>query len=73
MPYEDVTYWNEMAQIFDWTRTNVHSTINICWGAMAAIYHFHGLPKYPLEREGLRRLPPPQPGAGLAFPHRLLG
>jgi homoserine O-succinyltransferase len=41
LPYEDVTYWEEMKAIFDWTETNVHSTLFICWGAMAAIYHFH--------------------------------
>ncbi|MGO7939564.1 homoserine O-succinyltransferase, partial [Rhizobium ruizarguesonis] len=35
MPYEDVTYWAEMQQIIDWTETNVHSTMNVCWGAMA--------------------------------------
>jgi homoserine O-succinyltransferase/O-acetyltransferase len=48
MEFEDVTYWNELTQIFDWTRTNVHSPLYICWGAMAAAYHFHGVPKYGL-------------------------
>jgi homoserine O-succinyltransferase len=51
LPYEDVTYWSEMQQIFDWTRTNVHSTMNVCWGAMAAIYHFHGVPKHGLKEK----------------------
>lgn len=51
LPYEDVTYWDEMKQILDWTETNVHSTLNVCWGAMAAIYHFHGVPKYPLSEK----------------------
>ena len=51
LPFEDVTYWNELAQIFDWTRTNVHSNFFICWGAMAAAYHFFGLPKYQLEKK----------------------
>ena len=51
LPYEDVTYWDEMKQILDWTETNVHSTLNVCWGAMAAIYHFHGVPKYPLPEK----------------------
>jgi homoserine O-succinyltransferase len=45
IPYEDVTYWEEMKKIFDWTATNAHSTINVCWGAMAALYHFHKIPK----------------------------
>ncbi|WP_413710516.1 homoserine O-acetyltransferase MetA [Rhizobium sp. Rhizsp82] len=51
MPYEDVTYWKEMQDIFEWTRTNVHSTMNVCWGAMAAIYHFHGVPKHELTEK----------------------
>jgi homoserine O-succinyltransferase len=51
LDYEDVTYWNEMQKIFEWTRTNVHSTLNVCWGAMAAIYHFHGVPKYELKEK----------------------
>lgn len=49
LEYEDVTYWDELTQILDWTTTNVHSTLNICWGAMAAIYHFHKVPKYTLK------------------------
>jgi homoserine O-succinyltransferase len=51
LDYEDVTYWDEMKQILDWTGTNVHSTLNVCWGAMAAIYHFHGVPKHTLEEK----------------------
>lgn len=51
LDYEEVTYWDEMKQIFDWTTTNVHSTLNVCWGAMAAIYHFHGVPKYTLDEK----------------------
>ena len=51
LDYEDVTYWDEMKQILDWTETNVHSTLNVCWGAMAAIYHFHGVPKHVLEEK----------------------
>ncbi len=51
LDYEDVTYWDEMKQILDWTQTNVHSTLNVCWGAMAAIYHFHGVPKHMLEEK----------------------
>jgi homoserine O-succinyltransferase len=45
IPYEDVTFWPEMQRIFAWTQTNVHSTMAVCWGAMAALYHFHGVPK----------------------------
>jgi homoserine O-succinyltransferase len=51
IPYEEVTYWKEMQQIFDWTETHVHSTINVCWGAMAALYHFHGVPKHGLAEK----------------------
>lgn len=51
LEYEDVTYWDELKRILDWTATNVHSTLNVCWGAMAAIYHFHGVPKYPLKEK----------------------
>ncbi|MCP8896904.1 homoserine O-succinyltransferase [Shinella daejeonensis] len=51
LDYEDVTYWDEMKRIFDWTQTNVHSTLNVCWGAMAAIYHFHGVPKHRLPEK----------------------
>jgi len=51
IPYEDVSYWQEMQRIFDWTRTHVHSTMNVCWGAMAALYHFHGVPKHQLPEK----------------------
>ncbi|MFN7027121.1 MAG: homoserine O-succinyltransferase [Pseudorhizobium sp.] len=51
LPYESVSYWDEMQQILDWTTTNVHSTMNVCWGAMAAIYHFHGVPKHELKEK----------------------
>jgi homoserine O-succinyltransferase len=51
IPYEDVTYWDEMKQIFDWTQTNVHSTMYVCWGAMAALHHFHRVPKRQLSEK----------------------
>ena len=51
LDFEDVTYWPELQEILDWTETNVHSTMNICWGAMAAIWHFHKVPKYVLEEK----------------------
>ena len=51
LPFEDVTYWNELQQILDWTTTNVHSSFFICWGAMAAINHFHDVPKYTLDKK----------------------
>ena len=51
LPFEDVTYWRELSRIFDWTTTNVHSSFFICWGAMAAAWHFHRIPKYSLEKK----------------------
>jgi homoserine O-succinyltransferase/O-acetyltransferase len=51
LPYEDVNYWTDMQEIFEWTRTHVHSPFFICWGAMAAIYHFHGVPKHSLSKK----------------------
>ncbi|MBW8640617.1 homoserine O-succinyltransferase [Hoeflea sp. WL0058] len=51
LDFEEVSYWPEMEQIFDWTVTNVHSTLNVCWGGMAAIHHFHRVPKYTLSEK----------------------
>ena len=49
--YEDVTYWDEITDIFDWARTHVTSTLYICWAAQAGLYHFYGVPKYPLDKK----------------------
>lgn len=49
LPFEEVTYWDELRQVFDWTQTHVHSTFGVCWGGMAMIYHFHGVRKHMLE------------------------
>lgn len=49
LPFEEVTYWEELTQVFDWTQTHVHSTFGVCWGGMAMIYHFHGVPKHMLD------------------------
>ena len=51
LPFEQVNYWEELVQIFEWTKTHVHSTFNICWAAQAAVHHFHGVPKYPLNEK----------------------
>lgn len=48
LEFEDVNYWDELSRIFDWTQTNVHSSMNICWGSQAALYHFYGVPKHAL-------------------------
>ncbi len=49
IPFDDVTYWPELARIFDWSQTHVHRTLTLCWGAMAALWHFHGVGKHGLE------------------------
>jgi homoserine O-succinyltransferase len=49
MSFEDVTYWEELKTIFNWSRTHVTSTLYICWAAQAGLYHFYGIPKYNLD------------------------
>lgn len=49
LEFGDVTYWDEISEIFDWTQTNVHSTFGVCWGGMAMINHFHGVRKHMLD------------------------
>lgn len=51
LPFEDVNYWKELQQIMDWSVTNVTSTLHICWGAQAGLYHHYGVPKYILEEK----------------------
>lgn len=49
LPFEEVTYWDELKQVFDWTQTHVQSTFGVCWGGMAMIYHLHGVNKHMLD------------------------
>ncbi|MGX9350278.1 homoserine O-acetyltransferase MetA [Shimia sp. W99] len=49
LPFEDVTYWDELVEVFEWTQTHVHSTFGVCWGGMAMINHFHGVKKHILD------------------------
>ncbi|TQR20651.1 homoserine O-acetyltransferase MetA [Psychrobacillus vulpis] len=49
--FEDVNYWDEIAEIMDWTKTNVTSVLHICWGAQAALYHHYGIDKYELPKK----------------------
>lgn len=49
--YEDVTYWDEVTQIFSWAKNHVTSTMFICWAAQAGLYFHYGIPKYPLEKK----------------------
>ena len=51
MPFEEVDYWDELCEIFDWAKTNVYSTYNICWGAQAALYYKYGVPKHMLDEK----------------------
>ena len=46
LEFEDVAYWEEMKEIMDWTRTNVHSTMFVCWGAQAALHYFHDVQRF---------------------------
>ncbi len=46
LPFDQVEYWDELVQIMDWSRTNVHAGLFICWGAQAALHHFHAVPKH---------------------------
>jgi homoserine O-succinyltransferase/O-acetyltransferase len=51
MPFEAVDYWGELTRVFEWAETNVESTLYICWGAQAGLYHHYGIPKYDLPRK----------------------
>lgn len=51
MEFEEVVYWKELCEIMDWSRTNVHSSMFICWAAQAALYHKYGIPKYPVDKK----------------------
>ena len=71
LPFEEVTYWDELRRIFDWTQTHVHSCFNICWGAQAAIHHFYGVPKYQLPEKAFGVYRHRNLVAGLALSARL--
>ncbi|WP_153504374.1 homoserine O-acetyltransferase MetA [Cumulibacter manganitolerans] len=51
LPFEDVGYWPEMTQILDWSRDHVFSTMHVCWGAQAALYHHYGVGKHELPEK----------------------
>ncbi len=66
LPYEEVTYWEEMREIMDWSRSNVHTTFGVCWGGMAMLYHFNGIDKRALPAKAFgcypqRNLAPSSP------------
>lgn len=51
MPFEEVEYWQELTEVMDWAESNVESTLYICWGAQAGLYHRYSIPKYDLPRK----------------------
>ena len=51
LPFEEVAYWEELCEIMAWSRSHVHSTFHICWGAQAGLYYHYGIQKYPLEKK----------------------
>ena len=51
LAFEEVLYWNELCEIMEWSRTNVFSTMHICWGAQAGLYYHFGIDKKPLEKK----------------------
>ncbi|MFN0115749.1 MAG: homoserine O-succinyltransferase [Paracoccaceae bacterium] len=66
LDFEEVTYWDELRRVMDWTQSHVHSTVGICWGGMAMAYHFLGIPKHILDAKAFgcfrhRNLAPASP------------
>ena len=66
LEFQDVTYWDELTEVFEWTRSHVHSTFGVCWGGMAMINHFHGVRKHMLDAKAFgcfrhRNLSPASP------------
>lgn len=51
LEFESVDYWDELCKIMDYAKENVYSTLYVCWGSFAGLYHHYGVPKYPLERK----------------------
>ncbi len=51
MNFEEVDYWNELCEIMEWSKKNVHSTLHICWGAQAGLYYHYGIKKYKLDKK----------------------
>ena len=51
LPFEEVEYWDELCHIMEWSKTHVHSTFHICWGAQAALYYHFGIEKVPLAKK----------------------
>lgn len=66
LEFNEVTYWDELGEVMEWTQTNIHSTFGVCWGGMAMINHFHGVKKHILPEKAFgcfrhRNLAPASP------------
>jgi homoserine O-succinyltransferase len=61
LPFEEVDYWSELREVMDWSKTHAFSTLHVCWGAQAGLYHHHGVQKFPLPKKMFG-----------VFPHRVL-
>lgn len=61
LEFEDVDYWSELCTIMEWSKSHVHSTLHICWGAQAGLFYHYGIPKRPLDKKLFG-----------VFPHKLL-
>lgn len=66
LPFSEVSYWQELCEVMDWTQSHVHSTFGVCWGGMAMINHFHGVQKHILKAKAFgcfkhRNLAPTSP------------
>lgn len=61
LEFDQVDYWQELCQIMEWSKTHVHSTLHICWGAQAGLFYHYGVPKRPLDKKLFG-----------VFPHRML-
>jgi len=66
LPFEAVTYWDELTEVMDWTQSHVHSTFGVCWGGMAMLWHFHRVAKHILPAKAFgcfrhRNLAPASP------------
>jgi homoserine O-succinyltransferase len=57
LAYEEVDFWEEMKEIMEWSKSNVFSTMHICWGAMAGLYYHYGIPKYQLKEKSFGIFP----------------
>jgi len=66
LPFSQVSYWDELRQVFDWTQAHVQSLFGVCWGGLAVISHFHGIAQQPLDAKAFgcfrhRNLAPTSP------------